>query len=331
MRIAVTGATGFVGGAIADHLARQGHEVLAIGRRPRPDAFAHEYVAWDLAEDAPAPPELAACGTVVHAAAHVTPWGPDAPFRTVTVGGTERLLRAIDPVARLVVIGSASVYDPRVPHDAAREPEAPVAADRYFNAYGRAKADQERLVLATRPDAIVLRPRAVWGPGDTTLLPRILGRVRRHRLPLPDGGRHPMSATHISSLTAAVAAAIERPAIAGPVNVADATPTTPADLLTSLFAALDMPVRIVAVPAPLTWAAAGAAEVAWRVTGRTDEPPVTRFAVAGLARPFTLDLERLHGELGVHPDVDVAHAARQLLDGAGRTNATGLPPSPALR
>ncbi len=120
-------------------------------------------------------------------------------------------------------------------------------------------------------------------------------------------------------------------AVAGPVNVADATPTTAAELLGTLFAALDMQIRIVPIPAPLTWAAAGAAEVAWRIAGRTDEPPVTRFAVAGLARPFTLDLGRLHGDLGVHPDVDVAQAARQLLDGAGQPNATERPRSPALR
>jgi nucleoside-diphosphate-sugar epimerase len=317
MRVAVTGATGFVGGAIADHLAATGHDVLAIGRRARPDGFAHDYVAWDLADGSPAPRDLAAAEAVVHAAAHVTPWGPDAPFRSVTVGGTERLLRAIDPAARLVLIGSASVYDPRVPHDAAREPEAPVAPERYVNAYGRAKADQERLVLDARPAAIVLRPRAVWGPGDTTLLPRILQSVRRHRLPLPDGGRHAMSATHISSLTAAVAAGLERPGVVGPINVADATPTTAAELLTTLFAALDLPVRIVAVPAPLTWLAAAAAEATWRLARRTDEPPVTRFAVAGLARPFTLDLGRLHRELGVCPDVDVGTAARQLATAIG--------------
>ena len=187
-----------------------------------------------------------------------------------------------------------------------------MAPERYLNAYGRAKADQERLVLATRPDTVVLRPRAVWGPGDTTLMPRIFARVRRGRLPLPDGGRHPMSATHVSSLTAAVAAAIERQGVAGPVNVADATPTTAAGLLGTVFEALEMRVRIVAIPAPLTWAAAAAAETVWRLARRTDEPPVTRFAVAGLARAFTLDLTRLNRELGVHPDIDVGRAAEQL-------------------
>jgi nucleoside-diphosphate-sugar epimerase len=328
MRIAVTGATGFVGGAIADHLASAGHEVLAVGRRASPGSVAHEYVAWDLAADAaPPPPELAACDAVVHAAAHVAPWGPEAPFRQVTVAGTQRLLGAVDPAARLVVIGTASVYDPHLPHVLAVESEAPVATGRYLNAYGRAKADQERLVLTARPDAVVLRPRAVWGPGDTTLLPRILARVRRGRLPLPDGGRHRMSTTHVSSLATAVTAALECPQVVGPVNVADATSTTSARLLGMLFDALGMTVRIVSVPTPLAWAAAGALENVWRLAGRKSEPPVTRYAVAGLARPFTLDLGRLHHELGVQPDVDVAEAAERLaavaVPGFGATRSSG--------
>jgi len=131
MRIAVTGATGFVGGAIADHLAMSGHHVLSVGRRADAGSLARDYLLWDLAGDAPPPPELAACDAVVHAAAHVAPWGPEAPFRQVTVAGTQRLLGALDPRARLVVIGTASVYDPNVKHLLARETEGPVAADRY--------------------------------------------------------------------------------------------------------------------------------------------------------------------------------------------------------
>jgi nucleoside-diphosphate-sugar epimerase len=312
MHIAVTGATGFVGGAIVEHLGAAGHDVLAIGRRGRPANFRHRYVAWDLAADGPPPPDLAACEAIVHAAAHVAPWGPEAPFRRVTVAGTERLLGVIDPRARLVVIGSASVYDPRVPYTDAPERDAPVDAKRYLNAYARAKADQERMVLAARPDAVVLRPRAVWGPGDSNLLPRILARVRGGFLPLPAGGRHPMSTTHLSSLVEAVAAAIEHPRVAGPLNVADATPTTAADLLGTLFEALGMSVRIIPVPSGVAWAAAAAAESLWRVTGRRDEPPLTRYAVAGLARPFTLDLTRLHEVLGVRPDIDVRRAVHEI-------------------
>ena len=135
-----------------------------------------------------APPTISACEAVVHAAAHVSPWGGDAPFVAATVRGTSRLIDAIAPDARLVVIGSASVYDPRLTHAGARERDGPVPPRRYLNAYGRAKAAQEGVVRARRPDAVILRPRAVWGPGDRTLLPRVMARARRGVLPLPAAG-----------------------------------------------------------------------------------------------------------------------------------------------
>jgi 2-alkyl-3-oxoalkanoate reductase len=312
MRIAVTGATGFVGGAVVERLAAEGHEVVGFGRRPRPAGFGHRYVAWDMAVEGPVPGALAESDAVVHTAAHVAPWGPDAPFIATTVDGTSRLVGGLDSRVRLVVVGSASVYDPQVPHLAARESEAPVSPHRYLNAYGRAKAAQERLLMATRPDAIVLRPRAIWGRGDRTLLPRILARVRFGRLPLPDGGRHPVSATHVSSVVEAVVAALRHPSVAGPVNVSDATPTTSAALVEMAANALGVRIRIVPIASSLAWTAAAVSEALWRGARLPGEPPVSRFAIAGLVQPFTLDLTRLHEELGVRPDIDLERAAREL-------------------
>ncbi|MEO5965478.1 MAG: NAD-dependent epimerase/dehydratase family protein [Candidatus Limnocylindrales bacterium] len=301
MRVAVTGAGGFVGGAIAAYLAAAGHEVLALGRSD-----------WDLESDGPAPRELASVDAVVHAAARVEPWGPPGPFMAATVRGTARLLDALGDGVRIVIIGSASVYDPRIPHLRANERDAPAADGCYYNAYARAKAAQERLVAERRPDAVVLRPRAVWGPGDTTLLPRLAARIRAGRLILPAGGRNPMSATHVTSLTTAVGAALVRPAVRGPVNAADASPTTAAGLLGQVFAAAGRDIRIVGVPGVVAEAAAAVAEAAWRAVRRATEPPLTRYAVAAFARPFTLDLTRLHDELGVAPDVDVPRAAEEV-------------------
>ena len=305
MRIAVTGVTGFVGGAVARALAAEGHEVLGLGRAEEPATWSGTYARWDLASSDAAPSPLRACEAVVHAAAHVSPWGGDAPFVAATVRGTTRLIDAIAPDARLVVIGSASVYDPRLPQANARERDGPVRPGRYLNAYGRAKAAQEGVVRARRPDAVILRPRAVWGPGDRTLLPRVMARARRGVLPLPDGGHRPASMTYVDSLVEAVTAAVARNDVAGPVNVADATPVVPAVLLEELFDRLYRPIRIVSVPAPLADGAAAIVELGWRVSPLRAEPPLTRYAVAAIARPLTLDLTRLHEELGVRPDAAV--------------------------
>ena len=310
MRVAVTGATGFAGGVIAARLAAEGHDVLALGRRAAPPAglpgATLGYRTWDLADPSAAPPsELAHVDAVVHAAAHVAPFGPDAPFRAVTVDGTRRLLDVLDSHVRLIVIGTASVYDPRISRLCARELEAPVAADRYLNTYARTKAAQERLVLERRPDALVLRPRAIWGPGDRTLLPRLLARVRTGVLPLPAGGRHLISVAHVETVIAAVLAGLARPAVAGPVNVADMGSTTPAALVRRVFAALGRDVRIVPVPVWSADLAARLAEATWSLARPGAEPPLTRYAVAAFARPFTLDTTRLREELGVTGEVDV--------------------------
>ena len=323
MRIAVTGVTGFVGGAVASALTADGHEVLGLGRAREPGRWSGPYARWDLASGDAAPPGLRECEAVVHAAAHVAPWGGDRPFVAATVRGTTRLIDGIAPGARLVVIGSASVYDPRLAHANARERDAPVPPGRYLNAYGRAKAAQEGVVRARRPDAIILRPRAIWGPGDRTLLPRVMARARGGVLVLPGGGRRAASMTYVDSLVVAVRAALERPDVAGPVNVADATPVVPAALLEELFDRLYRPIRIVAVPRSLADGAASVIELGWRLVPLRAEPPLTRYAVAALARPLTLDLTRLHEELRVRPDaavdIGLARTAASLRSVSGGT------------
>lgn len=311
MRIAVTGATGFVGGAIVRRLAAHGHVVLALGRSVAgPEAV--EYARWDLGVDGPPPTGLSGCDAVVHAAAHVAGWGDERVFQAVTVMGTARVIDAMDPAARLVVIGSSSVYVPDGRQGTYQESDAPLEPRRYLGPYPRAKADQERLIEARRPDAIVLRPRAVWGPGDRTLLPRVESRVRSGRLVLPDGGRNRMSMTHIESLADAVGAALTHPDVRGPVNVADATPRSPRELLMALFAARNEPLRIVGVPGRLADGVAIALESTYRLAATRREPPITRYAISALAASVVLDLARLHDELGIIPDVDLVSKVGQL-------------------
>ena len=311
MRVAVTGATGFIGGAIAHRLADAGHDVLALGRATAgPEGI--DYLRWDLAAPGPPPTALDGVDAVVHAAAHVAAWGDEARFRLVTVDGTRRLVDALRPDVRLVVIGSSSVYAPDGRTTPYREADGPVDSARYLAAYPRAKAAQDRLVTELRPDAVVLRPRVVWGPGDRTLLPRIEARIRHGVLVLPDGGRRPMSTTHVDSLARVVEAAIARPSVSGPVNVADATPRSASELLAALFAARRRRLRIVPVPAALVWAGATVVEAAWHSAHLHREPPVTRYAVSALATPIVLDLDRLHEELGIAPDADVEAGAAEL-------------------
>lgn len=312
MRVAVTGASGFVGRAVIEDLRAHGHEILAFSRR-RVEGV--PWRGWDL-EDGPLgePVEVDA---VVHAGARVGEAGTREQFHRANVAGTAAVLDSF-PGAKLVHVSSGSVYDPFTPTVLGRESEAPV--ERYLGRYAESKAASERLVLeraqGSGAGAVILRPHAVYGPGDSTLLPRIEAAVRGSRLLLPGGGRALHSLTHVTNLAAAVraAASVDRAVLeAGPVpgvlvaNVADAEPVVLEDVLLELLERRGQGrVRVLNVPTPL---AKGLALVSEALAGTRREPRLSRYAISHLAVERTLDLSVLRERLGVEP-------ARSSLEGA---------------
>ncbi|MGK5677961.1 NAD-dependent epimerase/dehydratase family protein [Actinoplanes sp. URMC 104] len=260
MRIAVTGAGGFCGGAVARRAAAGGADVVCLGRRPGPVG---EHRRWEATREAP---DLAGVDVVLHLAAAVGDGGDEEAFRAVNVDGTRRLLEAA--AGRPVVwVSSASVYRPG-PYAAPVREDHPT--DRQRTAYGRTKAAGERLALAA--GAVVLRPRAVYGEGDPHLLPRLRRVVRAGRAWLP-GPDVPLSLTAVGNLASACVAAWQWPP--GAYNIADATPY---GRDAAVRAVLGVPVRH--VPVALARAAA--------VASRT----LTPYAIDQVTDGLVLDIGR---------------------------------------
>lgn len=294
MRIAVTGASGFVGGAVCRAAAEAGWTVHAFGRRATADV-AGEYVSWDITESPLAnPPDVAA---VVHCAGSVTDWAPHAEQWAANVDGTRNVVASF-PHARFVHVSTASVYDPRRPTVLATEDQAPIA--RYRDSYGASKAAAERLVSNQRPDAVILRPHAVYGPGDTTLLPRVLGAVRGNRLIAVGDGTQRISLTSIANLTSACLLAASADA-SGTFNVTDAEPVGLADALRAILTERSIPARVRFVPLALARPIAYVAEKAHTVARRRTPPRLTRYAVTHLACERTLDITAARDKLGYRP------------------------------
>ncbi|MGW3040220.1 NAD-dependent epimerase/dehydratase family protein [Kitasatospora sp. NPDC001159] len=280
MRIAVTGATGFCGAHLARTAAALGLDVTCHGRRPGPVG---RHRPWDAAT---ADPDFTGTDLVVHCAAAVADLPPGHPAEAhqhaVNVTGTERVLRAAG--GRPVVhVSSASVYDPRTTAPVLTE-DHPTATG-HLNAYGRTKAAAERLALAA--GAVVLRPRAVYGPGDPHLVPQLLARVRHGLLALP-GRDIPLSLTAVANLTDACLAALgltgTPPWPPGAYNIADAVPYRRDEALRHVLTAHRLPARIAHLPAPLA-----------RLAARTSRiPGLTPYTVDLLTRSVVLDLTRAH-------------------------------------
>lgn len=279
--VGVTGGSGFCGGQVARAASALGARVVVLGRRP---GCVGGFRYWDAAR---AEPDLEGVDLVVHCAAAVgdpVPGSPaEARMYAVNVDGTRRLLRAAG--GRPVVwVSSASVYDPRPDRSLVRE-DHPRSG--HLNAYGRSKAAGEALALAA--GSVVLRPRAVYGQGDTTLLPRLLARVRAGTLWLP-GPDVPLSLTAVENLAdAALAAAHWAP---GPYNVADAEPYARDAAVRRVLHAHGVTARIRHLPLNVARTAARLAESC----ARGAEPALSRYAVDQLAHPVVLDLGRARGQ-----------------------------------
>jgi 2-alkyl-3-oxoalkanoate reductase len=312
MRLAVTGASGFIGGAVCRAATDAGHQVHAYGRRAHTDP-AHiggaPYRSWDITAGLlDTPPDVDA---VIHCAGSVTDWGPKTVLRKVNVTGTTNVLESFPEPVRFVHVSTASVYNPRVPTVSAHEDTARIAPFfRGLDAYGSSKADAEIQVALLRLNSVVLRPHAVYGPGDTTLLPRLLDAVRKTpaglRLLAVGDGRQRFSLTSIGNLTQACLLAATADDVSGVFNITDAEPTVLDDALRTILAARAIAATPYYLPYRIAYPVAAVVETAARLAVRagrpnTRPPRLTRYAVRHLALERTLDISAARAELGYVP------------------------------
>jgi len=293
MRVAVTGASGFIGGAVATALAELDHDVVGFGRRA--DGWGHpraHYRQWDLTSGPlRADRDFTA---VVHCAALADDWAPRLDALRVNRDGTRAVVRSF-PGARIVHLSTSSVYDPFEPSIEIGEDAAPVR--RHLSSYSETKTLAEFELAGV--DAVILRPHAVYGPGDTTLLPRLLAGVRRGRLVLPEGAEVRHSLTSIENLVLAVRRALDPGSPRGTYNIADDVPVLLAAVLRELLERRRVSARLVGIPYGAAFALAGTLEAAARLT-RT-RPRLTRYAVSQLGMERTLDLTAARRHLDYRP------------------------------
>ncbi|GLY95901.1 NAD(P)-dependent oxidoreductase [Actinoplanes sp. NBRC 103695] len=262
-RVAVTGASGFCGGAVAQMAAGRGWEVVCLGRRPGPVGT---HRRWDAASETP---DLSDVDAVVHLAAAVGDPGPsERVFQAVNVDGTARVAGAAGS-RPFVHVSSASVYAPG-PYPVPVREDHPTGGQR--SAYGRSKAAAEHRA----PGAVILRPRAVYGPGDPHLLPRLRRAQRAGHVWLP-GPDVPLSLTSVNLLARACLDAIANAWPPGAYNIADPITYRRDQVIAD---ALGAPIRH--VPAAAARALAFAARA-------TPTPVLTRYAVDQLTDGMVLN------------------------------------------
>ena len=308
-RVLVTGATGGLGRILTTLLLAQGRDVIATGRDPARgaalrDAGAH-FIASDLARDDIAP-LLAGIDTVFHLAALSSPWGSHADFVAANLTMTQRLLvaaRAAD-CRRFLFASTPSIYA-----GAAHRldlTEASRLPGRLVNAYAQTKLAAEHAVRAAGAPGfatVALRPRAIVGPHDMVLLPRLLRAARSGVMPLPGYGRALIELTDARDVcTAFLAAEARADTLSGQVfNISGGQPLPLADLADHAFRRLGRRVRMVPLPARVVLGLAHLAEAGARLRPGRPEPALTVYAAKALGWSQTFDLGAARAALEWEP------------------------------
>lgn len=292
MRVLVTGATGFVGSALCEHLTACGHHVIPAVRREA--GLADEVVVGDLGATTDWRIALAGCDAVVHLAARVhvmddQAQDPEAVYRAINIEATLNLARqaAAVGVRRLVYISSIKVNGEGA--DAPyRETDAPAPEGAYAMSKWEAEQGLRQIEQETGLEVVILRPPLVYGPGVRANFLKLMRMVERG-WPLPLGAiRNRRSLLYLGNFVDAIRLCIEHPAAAGQTFLLDdGEPVSTPELVRALADAVDRPVRLWAVPVR-TLERAGA------LLGK-------RAAVARLTGSLYLDSSTIRSRLGWTP------------------------------
>ena len=316
MRIFVTGASGFVGGAAAKYFAQAGHEVRAMSRSETSDAkivaLGATPVRCDL-EDVTAA-HIGDAEAIVHCAAFVEQWGPAEAWKRFNIDGTARTLTAAKEAGakRFIHISTESVLW-RGQHLRGVDETYPRAPNSPYP-YSWTKARAEELVEQADADSfqtIILRPRFIWGPGDTTLLPAIEHMTRTGGWMWINNGQAKTSTTHIANLVHAIDLALTRGAGGQAYFILDDGVRTMKEMISAIAATRGMTLPDRSVPSWLADTLAGVTEGAWRAFNLKGEP-LTRFGAMIMSRDSILIDAKARRELGYAPVISVEEGLQQL-------------------
>ncbi|UAK30405.1 NAD-dependent epimerase/dehydratase family protein [Nocardia asteroides] len=320
-KVLVTGASGFLGGALVRRLVRDGeHDVSILVRRTSnlndlgADVDKVQLVYGDLTDPASLEQATRGVDIVFHSAARVDERGTRQQFWNENVRATERLLEAArrGGTARFVFISSPSTMMDYYGGDQLDVDESVPYPRRYLNLYAETKAAAERAVLAADTEGFrtcALRPRAIWGAGDRTgPIVRLLGRTGAGTLPDLSFGRTVYaSLCHVDNVVDACVKAAASDAVGGKAYfVADAEKTDVWGFLGEVATRLGYqpPTRR---PHPrVINAAVRVIETIWRIPAIATRwsPPLSRYTVALLTRSATYDTTAAARDFGYRPVVD---------------------------
>ena len=322
MKALITGATGFLGGALTRRLKNMGWDVTALGRNPNKlDELEDEGIRAfqiDLKDKKALADACKNQEVVFHCAALPSPWGNFELFYQANVIGTRNVIRGCEEhqVKRLVHVSTPSLYfdyNSRInvkETDPLPDPVSNYSATKIL-------AEQEIDEAFARGLAtIAIRPRALFGPGDTVIFPRLIPHLQSGRLPILGDGENIVDLTYVENVVDALLLCAESPAntLGKKYNISNGEPVKIWKLVERICNELNLPHPTRKVSYKTASAAAAVLEVICTLIPTHPEPPLTRVSVSMMANSTTLDISAAKNELGYQPKVSIDEGVERFLN-----------------
>lgn len=306
-KVLITGATGFLGKYLIEELLNNKYEVIAQGRK--------ENVLNNIKENYNV--EILKCTLdeicniklkvdyVIHAAALSTVWGKWEDFYNSNVVGTKNVINFCknNYVKRLVYVSSPSVYSAK--YDRLDIKEEDFNKNNKLNYYIKSKILAENLINKIEDDnleRVIIRPRGLFGIGDTSIIPRLINANKKIGIPLFNDGRNVVDVTCVENVAYSLRLAMESEKANGNIyNITNGEPTEFKKILDKLFEELGEFANYRKMNINLMYFIASIIEIFYKMFRIYKEPMITKYTIVTLGYSQSLNIEKAKKDLNYKP------------------------------
>lgn len=328
MHALVTGGNGFLGRYIVEQLIARGDRVTALVRRPDEhlQSLGAKLAMGDISEWRPVWAAIEGVDTIFHVAARAGLAGSQKLYWEPNVDGTRHIIEGALKfnVRKLIFTSSPSVTFACV--DQCGVDESAPYPRRWLAWYPMSKAYAEQMVLQANGQGnlltCALRPHLIWGPRDSHLIPKLIDRAKAGRLRRVGKGQNLVDMIYVENAAEAHLQACDALRPGSPVAgqayfLSNGEPVNCWGWINELLTLAGQAPVTRSLGYDVAWHLGHACEAVWKVTGRTSDPPMTRFLAAQLATHHYFDISKARRDFGYVPRVGKAEGMQRLAAACG--------------
>ena len=252
---------------------------------------------------------------VIHAAALSTVWGKWEDFYNSNVIGTENVIDFCkkNNVKRLVYVSSPSIYSAK--YDRLNIKEDDFDKNNQLNFYIKSKILAENLINSIKDDKlekVIIRPRGLFGIGDTSIIPRIINANRKIGIPLFNDGKNIVDITCVENVALALRLAIEsKNAVGNTYNITNGEPREFKNILEELFEQINEPPKYLKINLNLMYGVSSVIEFIYKLFHIYKEPMITKYNICTLGYSQTLNIEKAKKDLNYIPRMTLSEGIKK--------------------